>query len=243
MRYKQTVIGAAWALIRPFLTMVVFTVVFGKLAKLPSDGAAPYALMVFAGMLPWSFFATALGDASNSLIGNANLISKVYFPRLIVPIAAVMVAFVDFLISFAILVGLMIWYQFVPGWQILLLPVFAAIAFMASLGIGVVDHGAQRQISRFPLRHSVHCAAGPLCVSGWIQLEHHPGSVAAGLFPQSTGRRDRRVSLVPARRRKPALFAGPRAQPRRHRLFPVAWHSPVQEDGKELCRSDLIGAI
>ena len=137
VRYKQTVIGTAWALIRPFLTMVVFTVVFGHLAKLPSDGAAPYALMVFAGMLPWSFFATAVADASNSLIGNANLISKVYFPRLIVPIAAVMVAFVDFLISFAILVALMIWYQFVPGWQILLLPGFAAIAFVASLGVGV----------------------------------------------------------------------------------------------------------
>jgi lipopolysaccharide transport system permease protein len=137
VRYKQTVIGAAWALIRPFLTMVVFTVIFGKLAGLPSDGTAPYALMVFAGLLPWSFFATALAEASNSLIGNAHLISKVYFPRLIVPIAAVMVAFVDFLISFAILVTLMIWYQFMPGWQVLLLPVFAGIAFMASLGVGV----------------------------------------------------------------------------------------------------------
>jgi lipopolysaccharide transport system permease protein len=136
VRYKQTVIGAAWALIRPFLTMVVFTIVFGKLAKLPSDGTAPYVLMVFAGMLPWSFFATALADASNSLIGNANLISKVYFPRLIVPIAAVMVAFVDFLISFAILAGLMLWYQFVPGWQLLLLPAFVTIALMASLGVG-----------------------------------------------------------------------------------------------------------
>jgi lipopolysaccharide transport system permease protein len=137
VRYKQTVIGAAWALIRPFLTMVVFTVIFGKLANLPSDGTAPYALMVFAGMLPWSFFAMAVADASNSLVGNANLISKVYFPRLIVPIAAVMVAFVDFLISFAILVALMVWYQFVPGWQILLLPAFAATAFVASLGVGV----------------------------------------------------------------------------------------------------------
>src|SRR6478752_3771335 len=89
VRYKQTVVGAAWALIRPFLTMVVFTVVFGKLAELPSDGTAPYALMVFAGMLPWTFFASGLSDASNSIISNANLISKVYFPRLIVPIAAV----------------------------------------------------------------------------------------------------------------------------------------------------------
>ena len=137
VRYKQTVIGAAWALIRPFLTMVVFTVIFGKLAGLPSDGAAPYALMVFTGLLPWSFFATALTDASNSLIGNANLISKVYFPRLIVPIAAVTVAFVDFLISFAILVGLMVWYAFVPGWHILLLPIFTAVAFITSFGVGV----------------------------------------------------------------------------------------------------------
>src|SRR6202048_266464 len=137
VRYKQTVIGAAWALIRPFLTMVVFTVIFGKLAKLPSDGTVPYALMVFAGLLPWSFFATAVSDASNSLLSNANLISKVYFPRLIVPMAAVMVAFVDFLISFGILVGLMIWYAFVPGWQILLLPVFVVLAFVASFGIGV----------------------------------------------------------------------------------------------------------
>jgi lipopolysaccharide transport system permease protein len=137
VRYKQTVIGAAWALIRPFLTMVVFTVIFGKLANLPSDGTAPYSLMVFAGMLPWSFFATAVGDASGSLVGNANLISKVYFPRLIVPIAAVMVAFVDFLISFAILAALMVWYQFMPGWQILLLPAFVSVAFITSFGIGV----------------------------------------------------------------------------------------------------------
>jgi lipopolysaccharide transport system permease protein len=137
VRYKQTVVGAAWALIRPFLTMVVFTVIFGKLAKLPSDGTTPYALMVFAGMLPWSFFSTALTEASNSLVSNANLISKVYFPRLIVPIAAVMTAFVDFLISFAILIGLMIWYRFMPSWQILLLPTFVAIAFLASLSIGL----------------------------------------------------------------------------------------------------------
>jgi lipopolysaccharide transport system permease protein len=137
VRYKQTVIGVTWALIRPFLTMVVFTVIFGKLAKLPSDGSAPYALMVFAGMLPWGFFSTALADASSSLIGNANLISKVYFPRLIVPIAAVMTAFVDFVIGFVILLALMAWYQFMPGWQILLLPVFTAVAIAASVGVGV----------------------------------------------------------------------------------------------------------
>jgi len=137
VRYKQTVIGVAWALIRPFLTMIVFTVVFGKIAKLPSEGAAPYALMVFAGMLPWTFFSTALADASNSLIGNANLISKVYFPRLIVPTATIVVAFVDFLISFGILIIMMVFYQFSPSWQIFLLPGFVVIAFFASLGPGL----------------------------------------------------------------------------------------------------------
>ena len=137
VRYKQTVIGIAWALIRPFLMMVVFTVIFGKLAKLPSDGTVPYALMVFAGMLPWSFFSSALSDASNSLLNNEHLISKVYFPRLIVPIAAAVVAFVDFSISFFIMVAMMAWYEFAPGWQILLLPSFVAMAFLASLGPGL----------------------------------------------------------------------------------------------------------
>ncbi len=134
VRYKQTIIGVAWALIRPFLTMLVFTIVFGRVAKLPTDGNTPYALLVFAGMLPWTFFATALAEASNSLVTNANLISKVYFPRLIVPTATVVVAFVDFLISFVILVGMMTWYQFLPGWQVLLLPLFVLLAFFASLG-------------------------------------------------------------------------------------------------------------
>jgi lipopolysaccharide transport system permease protein len=137
VRYKQTIIGLAWAVIRPLLTMVVFTVVFGKLAKLPSEGTAPYALMVFAGLLPWQFFSTALSESSSSLIGNQNLISKVYFPRLIVPTAAVVVAFVDFIVTFALLAALMAWYRFVPGWNILALPLFIAMAFLASLGPGL----------------------------------------------------------------------------------------------------------
>lgn len=137
VRYKQTVIGLAWALIQPLLTMVVFTVIFGKLAKMPSEGTAPYALLVYAGLLPWQLFATSLTGASNSLIGNANLISKVYFPRMIVPASAVVVAFIDFLISFAILVCLMAWYGFLPGWQILALPFFVVMAFLASLGPGL----------------------------------------------------------------------------------------------------------
>jgi lipopolysaccharide transport system permease protein len=137
VRYKQTAIGIAWALIRPFLTMVVFTVVFGNLAKLPSEGV-PYPILVFSAMLPWQFFANALSECSNSLIGNANLISKVYFPRLIVPVSAIVVSFVDFMISGIILLGLMAYYNYVPSWRILMLPVFVAIAFAASIGAGLL---------------------------------------------------------------------------------------------------------
>jgi len=137
VRYKQTAIGMLWALIRPFLTMVVFSVIFGNLAKLPSEGTAPYPILVFAALLPWQFFSSALSECSNSLIINANLISKVYFPRLIVPASSVIVSFVDFLVSGMILLGLMAWYNFVPSWRILSLPLFIAIAFAASLGVGL----------------------------------------------------------------------------------------------------------
>jgi lipopolysaccharide transport system permease protein len=137
VRYKQTVIGMVWALIRPFLTMVVFTVVFSNIAKLPSEGSAPYPIMVFAALLPWQFFSGALSECSNSLINNANLLSKVYFPRLIVPSSAVIVSFVDFMISGIILLGLMAYYNFVPSWRILTLPIFILIAFAASIGAGL----------------------------------------------------------------------------------------------------------
>jgi len=136
VRYKQTIIGFSWALIRPLLTMIVFTVIFGKLAKLPADGV-PYAIMVFAAMLPWNFFATAFAEAGNSMIGNANMISKVYFPRLVIPASAVIVSFVDFLISFAILAILMAWYGFAPSPRILMLPLFVLVVFAASLGAGL----------------------------------------------------------------------------------------------------------
>jgi lipopolysaccharide transport system permease protein len=136
VRYKQTIIGVLWAVLRPLLTMIIFVVVFGKIAKLPSEGI-PYPIFVFAAMLPWTFFATAFSDASNSLIGNANLISKVYFPRLIIPTASVVVAGVDFLISFLILICLMVWYQYVPDWHILTLPFFLTLAFFAALGSGL----------------------------------------------------------------------------------------------------------
>lgn len=137
VRYKQTVIGIAWSLLRPLLTMVVFTVIFGKFAKFPSEGAAPYAVMVFAAMLPWQLFANALAETSNSLINNTAMISKVYFPRLIVPGSAVIVGLVDFLISFVILGFIMLWYQYAPDWRILTLPLFLALALATALGAGV----------------------------------------------------------------------------------------------------------
>jgi lipopolysaccharide transport system permease protein len=138
VRYKQTVIGVAWALIQPLLTMLVMTVIFGRVAKLPSEGSAPYAVMVFAGMLPWYFFSTSLSSSSQSLVGNAQLISKVYFPRMIIPAASVIVSFVDFLISFALLGVLMAWYGFWPDWRILTLPIFILIAFLAAIGPGLL---------------------------------------------------------------------------------------------------------
>ena len=138
VRYKQTVIGVAWALIQPLLTMLILTIVFGRVAGLPSEGSAPYAVMVFAAMLPWQFFSTALSSSSQSLVGNANLISKVYFPRMIIPAGAVITSFVDFLVSFTILVAMLVWFEYWPDWRILTLPLFVALAFLAALGPGLL---------------------------------------------------------------------------------------------------------
>jgi lipopolysaccharide transport system permease protein len=136
VRYKQTAIGMAWALFRPLLTTIAFVIVFGKLAKLPSDGV-PYPILVFAALLPWQFFANAFAEAGNSLISNANMISKVYFPRLVVPASSVIVGLVDFLISAVMLVGLMLWYGVVPDWRIATVPLFLFVAVLASMGAGL----------------------------------------------------------------------------------------------------------
>lgn len=136
VRYKQTVIGVLWALIRPMVAIVVFTVIFGKLANLPSNGV-PYPILVCAAMLPWQFFSSAFAEAGNSLVGNANLLSKTYFPRLLIPASTVAVALVDFLISLLILAGLMGWYGFYPDWRVLAFPVFALVAAAAALGTGL----------------------------------------------------------------------------------------------------------
>jgi len=135
VRYKQTVFGILWALFRPLITMLVLTIVFGKWAKMPSEGV-PYPILVFAAMLPWQFFANSFSGASNSLITNTNLISKVYFPRLVIPTSSAVVSFVDFLISVAILFILMLWYNFWPTWRIIALPFLILVAIGAALGTG-----------------------------------------------------------------------------------------------------------
>ena len=137
VRYKQTVIGGAWSIIRPLLTTIIFTFVFSRIAKLDNPGAAPYALLVFAGMLPWQFFSNALSESSNSLIGNANLITKVYFPRMIIPASSVITSLVDFAISFILLIIMMAWFRFLPPLQILMLPVFILLAFLCAFGVGL----------------------------------------------------------------------------------------------------------
>lgn len=134
VRYKQTVIGIAWAVVRPFLTTLIFTFVFRRMAHLPSEGAAPYPVLVFAGMLPWFLFSTILSEGSASLVANANLIGKVYFPRLIVPAATIAVALADFAVSFILMLMMMAYFRFLPDWRIVFLPAFVLLAILASLG-------------------------------------------------------------------------------------------------------------
>jgi lipopolysaccharide transport system permease protein len=137
VRYKQTVIGVAWALIRPFITMIVFTIVFNKVAGLQAPGAVPYPLLVFAAMLPWQFFSTALSESSSSVVGSANLISKVYFPRMIIPAGSVITSFVDFVITLGLMALMMAWYGFLPDWRLLSLPLFTVLAFGSAFGAGL----------------------------------------------------------------------------------------------------------
>ena len=138
VRYRQTVAGAAWAIVQPVSSMVVMTIIFGKVAGLPSEGGAPYAVMVFAALLPWQFFANALSSTSQSVIGNSGLISKVYFPRMIIPMSSVVVSLIDFLVASSILAILMVWFQFLPGWRLLTLPFFVVVAILAAFGPGLI---------------------------------------------------------------------------------------------------------
>jgi len=136
VRYKQTVLGGLWAIIQPFFTMVVFTLFFGRMAKMPSDGI-PYPIFVYAGLLPWTYFANALSTSGNSLVGSQNLITKVYFPRLIIPASAALAGLLDFFVAMSILVALMIWYQYLPGFGILLFPFLIGLTFLCSVGVGM----------------------------------------------------------------------------------------------------------
>lgn len=136
VRYKQTIIGAAWAIIQPFFTMVVFSLFFGRLAKIPSDGI-PYPIFSYTALVPWMFFANGLSQSSDSLVSSANLIKKVYFPRLAIPIAAVMSGIVDFILAFSVLLGIMFFYGIIPTWHIIWLPVFIILTLITSLGMGL----------------------------------------------------------------------------------------------------------
>lgn len=137
VRYKQTVLGVLWAILRPLLTMVVFTFVFGKMAGMETQSTIPYAIIVFAGMLPWNFFSISLTECSNSLVGNTNLITKVYFPRMIIPASSVITSFIDFFISFIILILLFVVYGYTPPVEIFAMPLFWVLAFLASFGPGL----------------------------------------------------------------------------------------------------------
>ncbi len=134
VRYKQTIIGVAWSVLRPLLTMIVFTIVFGRLAKMPSEGVA-YPILVYAALLPWQFFSNTVNEGGNSLVNNASMISKVFFPRIIIPTTAMIVSLIDFLISILILSALMVWYQQVPTWRVVFLPVFLGLAAITALGV------------------------------------------------------------------------------------------------------------
>ncbi|MES2364329.1 MAG: ABC transporter permease [Pseudomonadota bacterium] len=137
VRYKQTVIGILWAVLRPLLTMIVFTLIFGKIAKLPSAGV-PYSLLVFTGMIPWFFFSSSVTESSSSLVTNANLLSKVYFPRILVPLSSILVAAMDFAIGMVLLVIMLLYFGYTPTWRLLSIPLFLAVAFSAAGGIGLL---------------------------------------------------------------------------------------------------------
>lgn len=136
VRYKQTVLGAAWAIIQPFFTMLVFSLFFGRLGNIPSDGV-PYPIFTYAALLPWQYFATALAGSGDSLVGSANLLSKVYFPRLVIPMASVLPPLVDFALAFVILLGMMLFYGIVPTWNVVWLPLFLLLALITALGAGL----------------------------------------------------------------------------------------------------------
>lgn len=188
VRYKQTVIGVAWVMLQPLASVAVFTVIFGKVAKLPSLEGVPYAVMVFAGLLPWQLISSAVNNAANSLTGNSGLISKVYFPRLIVPSSAVVVCMVDFAVALLVMVGLMIWYQFLPDARLLALPAFVLMAVLAAIGPGLwiasmnVRYRDFRQLLPFLIQFGMYLSpvayASAVVPEQWKLLYHLNPAVA-----------------------------------------------------------------
>ncbi len=160
VRYKQTVLGASWAVIQPFFTMLVFSLFFGKLAKVPSDGI-PYPIFSYAALVPWTFFAHGLTNSANSLVGSSNMIKKVYFPRLIVPTASVLSGAVDFVLAFAVLLLMMLFYGIVPTWNVVWLPLLFALAFATALGVGFLASALNVQFR--DVRYTV-----PFVVQFWL---------------------------------------------------------------------------
>ena len=200
VRYKQTVVGVAWAVVRPFFTMIIFTVLFSRIAKLHSDTAVPYALLVMAGMLPWQFFSTSLSESSNSLIQNSNLISKVYFPRLIVPAGSVVTSFVDFAITLGLMGLMMVWYRFAPDWHLLALPFFVVLSFASSFGVGLWLSALNVEYRDFRYHRSFCCSVRSLHFPGRLQQQCHSRQVAPSLLFKPSGGHYRRIPLVFAAR-------------------------------------------
>ena len=184
VRYKQTALGAAWAVIQPLMTMVVFSLFFGHLGKIPSDGV-PYPIFSFAALVPWTFFANGLGQSSNSIVGNSHLITKVYFPRLVVPLASVLPGVVDFALAFVILLGMMLFYGIVPGLAILSLPLFLLLALTTALGVGMwlsalnVEYRDVRYL--VPFLTQIWLFATPIAYPS--SLLHEPWRTIYGLNP------------------------------------------------------------
>ena len=200
VRYKQTVVGVAWAVLRPLLTMIILTVVFGKLAKMPS-GDVPYAILVFSGMLPWQFFATALSESGNSLVSNAGMISKIYFPRLVLPASSVIISLADFLVSAVIMAALMAWYGYLPSANIVCLPLFIGMAFAIAFGAGLWIAALMVKYRDFRFIVPIHRPVRSVHFSGRLLQQCRAWPMAPPLFAKPYGRCYRRLPLGNSRRR------------------------------------------
>ena len=200
VRYKQTTLGIAWAILQPVATMIVGTIIFGRLAKLP-DGGVPYPILIYVGMLPWQFFSSALTNAGQSVLSNAQLITKVYFPRLIVPAAAVITSFIDFCIAGVVLVGLMIWYQFWPDWRVLALPALHRHGLRHRARRRLVDHRAECEVPRLSLRRAISRSVWHVSLACVFQQRVGAGALSFLVRLESDGGRDRRIPLGAAWRK------------------------------------------